>query len=182
MQRFRKGAGFHKPADRTTKLDRNQKARIIFCAEQRELNSKLPGKKDGIIGQSGLRVLRCLLQQFHNASTGLCFPSYTAIQARSGLCRQAVTDGLHRLELAGVITILRRLRREGWRLLQDTNSYLFKQPLPRHPPSLFNREEPPVQNLYPYRRPSPLLSMPLSAALQALGDSIQERMLTEGSG
>ena len=119
MRKFRRGARTCKHAQCVTKLDRNDKARIIFCAEQRELRSKEPGKKDGIVGQSGLRVLRCLLHQFHNASTGHCHPGYTAIEVRTGLCRQAVATGIKRLEQAGIITVLRRIRRDGWREVQD---------------------------------------------------------------
>lgn len=174
MRKFKKGASFHKLAQCSTKLDRNDKARIIFCAERQEIRTKQPGKRDGAIGQSGLRVLRCLLQQFHHSVTGLCDPGYTAIQARTGLCRQAVANALQRLEQAGVVTILRRLVRDSRGVRQDTNCYLFPDPHPTLPPSLPNREDPPVKSFYPYRRPSPLLSMPLSEALEALGDRIFE--------
>lgn len=182
MRKFRKGAAFTRPEHCTTKLDRNTKAKIIFCAEQRELKSKQPGRKDGVIGQSGLRVLRTLLHQFHNASTGRCDPSYIGIMARSGLCKEAVATGLQKLEAAGVLKIVRRLARDGWRTIQLTNAYLFPAEAPALLPSLLNRQKPTCSESFPYRRPSPLLSVPLSKAFEALAEAMEARMALEGSG
>ena len=83
MRKFRRGASFVKHAQCSTRLDRNDKARIIYLAEKTELRTKAKGRKAGAIGQGGLQVLRCLLHQFHNTSTGQCDPGYTAIQART---------------------------------------------------------------------------------------------------
>jgi hypothetical protein len=150
MRKFRRGACFVRHDQCVTRLDRNDKARIIYTAEKIELRTKAKGKKSGALGQSGLRVLRCLLFQFHNASTGQCDPGYTAIQGRTGLCRQAIADAIKRLEATGIICVMRRLSREGWRVLQATNAYLFPAPTPVHPPSLDRREQPPVQKFIPF--------------------------------
>jgi hypothetical protein len=175
VRKFRKGAVYARPEDCRRTINRNERAAIIYCAEQRELRTKGKGQKSGIIGQTGIRVLRCLLFQFHNTTTGQCDPSYTAIQARTGLCRGAVADALQRLEIAGVIQVIRRIVRSGWRVVQTTNAYIFQAADPKAPPSLDNRKEPPVKLLYPYKRQSPLLSVPLSKALEALGERIAAR-------
>jgi hypothetical protein len=173
MRKFRRGACFVRHDQCVTRLDRNDKARIIYTAEKIELRTKAKGKKSGAIGQSGLQVLRCLLFGFHNSATGRCDPGYT--QARTGLCREAVAEAIKRLEATGIICALRRLVRDGWRVVQATNAYIFPASTPVHPPSLDNREEPPVQFSFPYRRPSPLLSVPFSKALESLGERIAER-------
>jgi hypothetical protein len=43
---------------------------------------------------------------------GLCCPSYLTLQRATGLCRQSITNGLKRLEAAGILKITRRLVRE----------------------------------------------------------------------
>ena len=172
MRKFRRGASFVKHAQCSTRLDRNDKARIIYLAEKTELRTKAKGRKAGAIGQGGLQVLRCLLHQFHNTSTGQCDPGYTAIQARTGMCRAAVAEAIKRLEATGIICVMRRLVRNGWRVVQTTNAYLFPASTPVHPPSLDNREQPPVQILYPYKRPRPQIGLPLSQALDALAERI----------
>ena len=172
MRKFRRGASFVERAQCVTKLDRNDKARIIYLAEKIEIRTKAKGRKAGAIGQGGLQVLRCLLHQFHNTATGQCDPGYTAIQARTGMCRAAVAEAIKRLEDTGIICVMRRLVRNGWRVVQATNAYLFPASTPVHPPSLDNREEPPVKILFPYRRPRAQFTLPLSKALEALGERL----------
>jgi hypothetical protein len=143
MRKFRRGASFWARAQCVTKLDRNDKARIIYLAERTELRTKGRGRKAGAIGQSGLQVLRCLLHQFHSTATGQCDPSYTAIQARTGFCRQVVADALRRLEDTGMICVMRRLIRDGWRVIQGKrcpttlqnsidSGWPLGRPVPRH--------------------------------------------------
>ena len=60
----------------------------------------------------GLAVLKALLLRFHRASDGMCCPSYTCLQAATGLCRQSIANGLKRLEAAGILKITQRLVRE----------------------------------------------------------------------
>jgi hypothetical protein len=171
MRQFRRGASFHKLDHCTTRPDRNARARIIYTAEKIELRTKLPGKKDGNVSQSGLRVLRALLFQLHNPTIGIIDPSYTAIQARTGLCRDAVADAIKRLETTGIITVLRRLVRQGWRVVQDTNAYLFPSTSPEIPPSLpFRESKNPVKNLISVEPPAPV-----KAALDKLAESMTAR-------
>lgn len=128
MSRYRRNAVFFN-AREFTRLDRTQKARIIFVAEQRERASKAKGKRDGIIGQSGLAILRLLLNRFHNAQNGRCDPSYLKLQEISGFCVQTISLALKRLEKAGVLKIVRRLERviRNGRTAceQISNAYLF---------------------------------------------------------
>jgi helix-turn-helix protein len=103
-------------------LDRNEVARIVFLAERLELNSKAPGKRNGLLGQIGLQVLRALLWRFHNRRTGLCCPSYDAIRRVTGLCRQSIANALERLEAAGILRRQRRLRRQLQRGIVTTTN------------------------------------------------------------
>jgi hypothetical protein len=93
-------------------LDRNERARILVLAEALERRTKLPGRRNGLLGYVGLSVLRCLMFAFLNARHGLCCPSYAALEERTGLCRSSVATGLARLERCGVLKIVRRLVRQ----------------------------------------------------------------------
>lgn len=109
---FRRGAQFvadWRPYSRP--LDRNTRARILFVCEALERRTKAPGRRNGVLSAIGLVVLRCLIFKFHGR-TGLLCPSYSAIQAATGLCRQSIAAALARLETAGVLTITRRLVRQ----------------------------------------------------------------------
>ena len=65
-------------------LDRNAKARIMTLARAL-LRRTEKGKAYGAITAKALAVLEALLWGFHNARSGLCFPSYATIAARAGL-------------------------------------------------------------------------------------------------
>ncbi len=45
-------------------LDRNAVARLLFIAEALDRNTHMPGKHGGIIGRTGLAVLRALICRF----------------------------------------------------------------------------------------------------------------------
>lgn len=107
--RYRHGAQFVDPAAVATPLDRNQRAKLLWHAEALERRTKLPGRRNGVLGYIGLAVLKALLLRF-NGRAG-CFPSLLTLQAATGLSRQAVADALARLERAGIIKIARRVVR-----------------------------------------------------------------------
>jgi hypothetical protein len=70
--------------------------------------------------------------RFHNRKTGLCYPSYDALQATTGLCRQSIAVALDRLERAGVLRITRRMVRivgelGGIICQQSSNLYAFAE-------------------------------------------------------
>jgi len=111
-RRRRGGLGFVDERQHSRPLDRNDRAKLLFLAESLERRSKAKSNKNGALGYTGLRVLRALLLLFQNAKSGLCCPSYTALQCATGLCRQAIADALFRLEATKLLTITRRLVRE----------------------------------------------------------------------
>lgn len=139
MSTFRHGAAFVRdPHACSTPLDRNQRARILFLAEQIDRATKATGKRNGCLGYVGMNVLRCLLLRFHNASTGLCCPSYDTLQRVTGLCRQSIANALQRLVALGILGIVRRLARVEIagtvRCQQGTNLYRFTMPTGRFVP------------------------------------------------
>jgi hypothetical protein len=130
---YRRGAIFiANPREHSTPFDRNQRARIMFLAEQLELRSKEPGARCGALGLTGLAVLRALLR-FSNGRDGLCCPSYTAIECATKLSRATIAACLKRLEQAGILRICRRLQRTivggVLRTVQATSLYSFRLPL-----------------------------------------------------
>lgn len=57
-------------------------------------------------------MLRALIFGFLNRATGALYPSYDAIQRRTGFCRSSIAHALARLERCGLLTITRRLCRQ----------------------------------------------------------------------
>ncbi len=111
-RRYRGNLRFVREADVCRPIDRNQRARILAVAEALERRTKAPGRRNGALGLATIVILRALLIRFANSQTGLCSPSYTALQAATGFCRQTIADGLYRLEQSGLVTVVRRLVRE----------------------------------------------------------------------
>src|SRR4051812_50214017 len=98
-------------ACRFTPISRDQRVRILRRAEAIERATKTRGKQAGALGQSGLRVLRCLLFDFANTATGRCDPGYRAICRATGFCRETVAGAPARREGMGVGEIVRGLGR-----------------------------------------------------------------------
>ena len=65
----------------------------------------------GPITRAFLEVLEALLWGFHNARSGICFPSYEAIAASAECNRDTVYEALKALEWAGVLTWQNRIAR-----------------------------------------------------------------------
>lgn len=123
--RYRRNAQFVRdPVALSTPMDRNARARLLYLAELLERRTKAPGRRNGTLGYAGLAVLKALLLRFANGKTGLCCPSYTALQCATGLCRQAIADALSRLERAGLLRIVRRLVRERVTRISPTTGLL----------------------------------------------------------
>jgi hypothetical protein len=132
---FRAAAKFIRDlASISTPLDRNGRAKLLHQAEQIELRSKAKGKRNGLLGQTGLAVLRVLVFKFANPKHGLCIPSYTAIMEVTGFCKQTVCKAIRALEACGILRAVRRLvrrpiERNGItevRTVQGTNVYSFR--------------------------------------------------------
>ena len=142
--KWRKGSKFDKGKTWRRPLDRNDRARVLSCAEALERRTKHKHKRDGVLGQSGLRVLGCLVNHFQSKKTGRLDPGYDDIQRITGFCRQTIRNALRNLELAGILEVMRRVVRERcrvWieeaqqffaydRVIQTTNAYMVNFPLP----------------------------------------------------
>ncbi len=121
-------------------LDRNAKARIMTFARALMRRTE-KGKAYGAITAKALAVLEALLWGFHNARSGLCFPSYATIAERAGCARSTVAEAIKALEDAGVLTWVNRIVRirercedlfghlgSRVRVIRTSNGYQFNDP------------------------------------------------------
>jgi DNA-binding Lrp family transcriptional regulator len=125
-------------------VTRDDRMRVWRAAELLDRRTHQPGRHGGLLGHSGLIVLRSLLFDFLNMVSGRLDPSYAAIAERTGLARSTVIEAMKRLVAAGLIERTRRLLRERvkawcelagrviwfWRTRQTSNAYRVKFPLP----------------------------------------------------
>ena len=132
LKRIRRGRERLFGDGRPVPLDRNAKARIMVLARAK-LRRDAPGRHYGPVTAKAYAVLEALLWGFHNARTGLCFPSYETIASRAGCARSTVALAIKALEGAGILTWVNRLRRVKmpgpagwrWRVLRTSNGYRF---------------------------------------------------------
>ena len=121
-------------------LDRNAKARVMTLARALMRRTE-KGKAYGQITAKALAVLEALLWGFHNARSGLCFPSYEKIAERAGCARSTVAEAIKALEDAGLLTWVNRIVRVRERctdlfghsgsagaVLRTSNGYRFNDP------------------------------------------------------
>ena len=86
---------------RAVPLDRNAKVRIMHWA--RCLSRRIEkGRAYGAVTAKALAVLEALLWGFHNAKSGLCFPSYEKIAETAQCARSTVYEAIRALEDAGI--------------------------------------------------------------------------------
>ena len=99
------------------------------------------GRAYGEITAKALAVLEALLWAFHNAKSGLCFPSYEKIAEAASCARSTVAEAIKALEDAGVLSWVHRIKRvreaapdlfDGrgwrWRVNRTSNAYNFRDP------------------------------------------------------
>ena len=99
------------------------------------------GRAYGPVTAKALAVLEALLWAFHNARSGLCFPSYEKIAEAAHCARSTVAEAIKALEDAGVLTWVNRIKRvreaapdlfdgQGWRwrVIRTSNAYNFRDP------------------------------------------------------
>jgi hypothetical protein len=127
MKRFRRNAEYASDSLAFRPIDRNMRVRVIHAAETLERRTKGKGCKSGVLGQSGLRVLRCLLFDFCAIPTGRCCPSYAAIREKTGFCFSTIAKALKRLETSGLVRIIRRIIRTRLGARQTSNAYAFSE-------------------------------------------------------
>ena len=121
-------------------LDRNAKVRIMHWARCLSRRTE-KGRAYGAVTAKALAVLEALLWGFHNAKSGLCFPSYERIAEAAGCARSTVAEALKALEDAGIMTWVQRVKRVRercadllgdngwrWRVLRTSNAYNFRDP------------------------------------------------------
>jgi hypothetical protein len=135
-------------------LDRNAKARIMAYARSLVRRTE-PGLHYGQITAKALDVFNALLWGFHNARSGLCFPSYEAIAEKAGCARSTVAEALRYLERAGLLSWVNRITRIRvecvdllgrrcwqWKVIRISNAYRFHDPKERQ-----TAHRPPAQRL-----------------------------------
>ena len=127
MKRYRRNAEYVPDLLAFTSIDRNGRVRVMAAAEALELRTKGKGCKSGVLKQSGLRVLHCLLFTFCAIPTGRCCPSYEAIRKATGYCVATIAGALQRLEASGYLRITRRIVRTSLGARQTTNAYAFRE-------------------------------------------------------
>jgi hypothetical protein len=123
-------------------LDRNAKVRIMHWARCLSRRTE-KGRAYGVVTAKALAVLEALLWGFHNAKSGLCFPSYETIAEAAHCARSTVAEAIRALEDAGILTWVQRVKRirerchdllgdDGWRwrVLRTSNAYAFNDPSP----------------------------------------------------
>jgi hypothetical protein len=123
-------------------LDRNAKVRIMHWARCLSRRTE-KGRAYGVVTAKALAVLEALLWSFHNARSGLCFPSYETIAEAAGCARSTVAEALRALEDAGILSWVQRIKRVRervsdllghngwrWRVLRTSNAYNFRDPSP----------------------------------------------------
>ena len=128
------GDGRPQPLDREAKLRIMTRARAL---KQRTAK----GKHYGQLTAKCLDVLEALLWSFHNARSGLCFPSLETIAAKAKCARSTVAEAIKALEAAGILSWVNRIVRvkdsaldlfghwaNRWRVLRTSNAYQFADP------------------------------------------------------
>jgi hypothetical protein len=150
-------------------LDRNAKVRIMHWARCLSRRTE-KGRAYGEITAKALAVLEALLWAFHNARSGLCFPSYEAIAEAAHCARSTVAEAIRALEDSGVLSWVHRIKRvreaapdlfDGhgwrWRVIRTSNAYNFRDPSPAADrPNSSKSEKPtgtPNQDLFPLSAP-----------------------------
>jgi hypothetical protein len=173
-------------------LDRNAKVRVMTLARALMRRTE-KGKAYGEITAKALAVLEALLWGFHNARSGLCFPSYEKIAERAGCARSTVAEAIKALEDAGLLTWVNRLKRVRERcrdlfghsgslvrVLRTSNGYRFHDPKGAAERGFASKSDfpsgTPIQVLYSSTAPPALPPLdpdsPLIPALLRLGQAV----------
>ena len=176
-------------------LDRNAKVRIQHLARALMRRTE-KGKHYGAVTAKAYEVLLALLWTFHNAKSGLCFPSYEKIAEAAGCCRDTVAEAIKALEDAGLLTWVNRIKRvpeatidlfghriRKTRVMRTSNGYAFIDPQPsKRPEGLANSSKSEnasgtsiQESLFSMPTPAPHVldpDSPLDAALIRLGRAI----------
>lgn len=149
---------YTRDADLKQSVDRNMIAKVLFIAEQIERKTKAKGCRNGVLGQTGIVILRALIKVAKHYN-GTCFPSYAKIQELTGLALQTIADALERLKLAGFLTIINRIVKV---------QRVVENPMTGRPMTVIATEQ--TSNAYLFRLPA-LAAAALGMAWQELARS-----------
>jgi hypothetical protein len=121
-------------------MDGNAKARVMAYARPFTRRTE-KGKHYGQLTPKCIDVLEALLWKFHNALSGLCFPSLAKIAAAADCAPSTVAEALKALEATGVLSWVNRIARirercedlfanlgTRWRIIRTSNAYHFHDP------------------------------------------------------
>jgi DNA-binding transcriptional MocR family regulator len=159
-------------------MDRNAKVRIMHLARAFMRRTE-KGHAYGQISAKALAVLEALLWSFHNARSGLCFPSYEKIAEIAGCARSTVAEAIKALEEAGLLSWVNRIVRirercqdlfGHWgsrvRVIRTSNGYQFHDPKEANRPvSLDNSSKSDFPSGTSIQESIPLVSPPSSRVL-----------------
>ena len=125
----------------------------------------------GVVTARAPVVLEALLWAFHNARSGLCFPSYEKIAEAAGCARSTVAEALKALEDVGVLSWVQRIKRVRdrcsdllgdngwrWRVLRTSNAYALTDPSPSAEQAKSSKSENPAgtpNQVFPFLRAAP---------------------------
>jgi hypothetical protein len=122
-------------------LNTNAKARIMVKARTL-MHRTEKGKHYGQLTAKCLAVLEALLWGFHNARSGLCFPSLATIAKKAECAPSTVAIAIKKLERVGILSWVNRIVRirercedlfgnggTRGRVIRTSNAYHFHDPL-----------------------------------------------------
>ena len=124
--RWRRGSVFDRGGEFRRPISSTARAQVMDRAEALERSTKARGKRDGVLGQSALMILRALLFHFLDPKSGKLDPSYIQIKKQTGFCVQTIAVALKRLEDAGILEIQRRMARMAYKVWSDLNRRFFE--------------------------------------------------------
>ena len=116
-------------ADHCRSISYKEREKIWRDAVERETATRKKGCQNGEIGKAGLVVLHCLLFDFLNMKTGVCFPRVRTLQEKlqPWFSRAAIFRALDRLEACGVLSRVHRRMKNGAKVVQGATLYVFAQ-------------------------------------------------------
>jgi hypothetical protein len=100
---------------------------IVRRAQVLDEWSKKFGCRMGLVGETGMKVLRYLAYAFM-AKGFACFPSYRWIASKTHLARSTVGAALRRLKHIGALQWIERQHRINGRRVQGTNLFTLHMP------------------------------------------------------
>ena len=104
-----------------------EREKIWRDAVERENATRKKGRQNGELGKAGLAVLHCLLFDFLNMKTGVCFPRVRTLQERlwPHFSRASIFRALEAIEAAGILQRVSRRMRNAAKVVQGASLYVF---------------------------------------------------------